>query len=266
MSRARRPSSAMQALRRAISLTLPFARPAAASPRSTSLRNAATSVTEPQGWPVITISDLYGIELRNGISPSRAGTIVGDVLTLSAVTRDVFDGSAQKESMFAAPLSPDQCVSRSSFLICRGNGNPTLVGRAAFPDQEMPNVAFPDTMIALRTTDTRLAPTYLSAVWASDHLRAQIKAAAKTTNGTFKISQGSIRRFSFPLPPPDIQLAFAERVQRVEGVDRQLEAAASKADAILAALSAQVFGFGPPNTAAADAVGEAEAVDLAAAD
>jgi hypothetical protein len=37
----------MQALRRAINLTLPFARPAATSPRSTSLRNAATSAMEP---------------------------------------------------------------------------------------------------------------------------------------------------------------------------------------------------------------------------
>jgi hypothetical protein len=46
----------------------------------------------------------------------------------------------------------------------------------------MPGVAFPDTMIALRVTETEIADAYLSAVWSSGHLRAQIDAAAKTTD------------------------------------------------------------------------------------
>ena len=195
----------------------------------------------PKGWPVVTVGDLRGVELRNGISPSKTGKVIGNVLTLSAITRGSFDPNARKESTFAGSLAVDQTVSRSLFLICRGNGNRHLVGQGAFPTSDMPGVAFPDTMIALRILESEIAPSYLAAVWSSAHLRAQIDAAAKTTNGTFKISQSAIVRFSFPLPPPELQTAFAEQAHRLESLTHHLDAAAAKAEAIVAGLSAEVF-------------------------
>jgi len=167
--------------------------------------------------------------------------VTGKVLTLSAITRGAFDPVAFKESLFAAQLVPEQSVSRSSFLICRGNGNPELVGRGAFPTTDMPNTAFPDTMIALRGISGELSPAYLSALWATDFMRGQIKAAAKTTNGTYKISQGSILSFELLLPPLPLQTAFAEQAQRLEATARALDTAAAKADAMAASLSAEMF-------------------------
>jgi type I restriction enzyme S subunit len=198
--------------------------------------------TNPKGWPVVTLGDLEGMELRNGISPSKAGKVSGNVLTLSAITRGAFDPNARKDAMFTGPLAAEQTVSKSLFLICRGNGNRALVGQGAFPLMDMPGVAFPDTMIALRLPEHEVAPPYLAAVWSSDHLRAQIDAAAKTTNGTFKISQSGILRFSFPLPPRALQVGFGERVSRLETLYRHLNAAAAKAEAMAAGLSAEVFG------------------------
>lgn len=200
--------------------------------------------TNPKGWPVVSVGDLRGVELRNGISPSKTGRVIGNVLTLSAITRGSFDPDARKESMFAASLADDQTVSRSLFLICRGNGNRHLVGQGVFPTFDMPGVAFPDTMIALRIPESLITPAYLAAVWSSSHLRAQIDAAAKTTNGTFKISQSAILRFSFPLPPPELQTAFAEQAQRLEALARALDTACAKAEALAAGLSAEVFGAG----------------------
>ena len=198
--------------------------------------------TNPKGWPVVTLGDLDGMELRNGISPSKAGKVSGNVLTLSAITRGQFDPTARKDAMFAGPLAAEQTVSKSLFLICRGNGNRALVGQGAFPLMDMPGVAFPDTMIALRLPEHEVAPPYLAAVWSSEHVRAQIDAAAKTTNGTFKISQSGILRFSFPLPPRPLQISFGERVSRLETLARNLDAAAAKAEAMAAGLSAEVFG------------------------
>lgn len=201
--------------------------------------------TNPKGWPVVTLGALDGMELRNGISPSKAGKVSGNVLTLSAITRGAFDPSARKDAMFAGPLAAEQTVSKSLFLICRGNGNRALVGQGAFPLMDMPGVAFPDTMIALRLPEHEVAPPYLAAVWSSDHVRAQIDSAAKTTNGTFKISQSGILRFSFPLPPRPLQISFGERVSRLETLARHLDAAAAKAEAMAAGLSAEVFGESP---------------------
>ncbi|VTZ50276.1 conserved hypothetical protein [Methylocella tundrae] len=201
--------------------------------------------TNPKGWPVTTVGKLANVELRNGISPSKSGTVTGKVLTLSAITRGAFDAAAFKESLFAAPLAPEQSVSRSSFLICRGNGNPELVGRGTFPTADMPDTAFPDTIIALRGVSGELSPAYLSALWATDYMRRQIKAAAKTTNGTYKISQGGILSFELPLPPLPLQTAFAEQAQRLEATARALDTAAAKAEAMAAGLSAEVFGDSP---------------------
>lgn len=206
--------------------------------------------TNPKGWPVITLGDLDGIELRNGISPSKAGKASGNVLTLSAITRAVFDPSARKEAMFVRPLAAEQTVLKSLFLICRGNGNRTLVGQGAFPIMDMPSVAFPDTMIALHLPEQQVTPPYLAAVWTSGHLRAQIDAAAKTTNGTFKISQSGILGFSFPLPPRALQIGFGDRVGRIEAVSRQLDAVAAKAEAMAAGLSAEMFDAGKRKGAA----------------
>lgn len=196
----------------------------------------------PKGWTVKTLGNLSNVELRNGISPSKSGTVTGKVLTLSAITRGAFDPTALKESLFAAPLAPEQSVSRSSFLICRGNGNPEMVGRGAFPTADLPDTAFPDTIIALRGFSGELAPAYLSALWATDFMRGQIKAVAKTTNGTYKISQGGIMSFALPFPPLPLQTAFAEQANRLDALARALDAAAAKADSMAAALSAEVFG------------------------
>lgn len=196
----------------------------------------------PKGWEVKTLGNLSNVELRNGISPSKSGTVAGKVLTLSAITRGAFDPTALKESLFAGPLAPEQSVSRSSFLICRGNGNPEMVGRGAFPTADLPDTAFPDTIIALRGVSGELSPAYLSALWATDFMRGQIKAAAKTTNGTFKISQGGIMSFALPIPPLPLQAAFAEKANRLDALARALDAAAAKAVSMAAALSAEVFG------------------------
>jgi len=42
-------------------------------------------------------------------------------------------------------------------------------------------------------------------------------------------------------PPLDLQTTFAEQVHRLEAVARHLDAAAAKADAMAAGLSAEVF-------------------------
>ena len=202
--------------------------------------------TNPKGWSKAKVGELKNVELRNGVSPSKSGRVAGKVLTLSAITRGVFDPLASKESLFATPLHTAQSVSRSSFLICRGNGNPDLVGRGAFPTADMPDTAFPDTIIALRGGTDELAPSYLSALWATEFLRAQIKAAAKTTNGTYKISQGGIMSFELPLPPMPLQTTFAQQAQRLEAAARALDAAAAKAETMAAALSAEVFGSARP--------------------
>lgn len=153
---------------------------------------------------------LLASPLRNGISPAKSGTILAKVLTLSAITGAGFKASAVKESTFNRVHVVDKTISTTDFLICRGNGNLALVGRGKYPDRDMPDVAFPDTMIAASCDSSRIAPGYLDHLWGSELVRRQLEASARTTNGTYKVNQTMIGSVLLPLPPIGAQHRFDE--------------------------------------------------------
>ena len=56
---------------------------------------------------------------------------------------------------------------------------------------------------------------------------------------------GRLREVVVPVPPLTLQNVFAVRATRIESLSRHLDAAAAKAEAVAAALSAEVFGAAP---------------------
>src|SRR5262244_1956378 len=80
---------------------------------------------------------------------------------LSAITGDAFRADAWKEAPFQSVPPSDQRVDAADLLICRGNGNIRLVGKGYFPPCDMPDLTFPDTMIAARISDDCVAPGFL---------------------------------------------------------------------------------------------------------
>lgn len=159
--------------------------------------------------------DLLSGPLGNGISPASAGTHEGAVLTLSALRGGVFDGRAQKPCVFAKPPAARQLVKRGTFLVSRGNGNVHLVGAGAVVPDDLPNVAYPDTMIGVSIDHEQVTPEYLEAVWASTVIRDQLERAATTTNGTFKINQTKLAMVEVPLPPLESQVGFSTVALRI---------------------------------------------------
>ena len=149
-------------------------------------------------WDRKPFGELLARELRNGLSPSTAGTVTARVLTLSAITRGDFDIGSSKLAPFIAEPPNEKRVCSMDFLICRGNGNLGMVGRAKFPSHDAPDCVFPDTMIAARVKPEMICKHFLEAVWESPALRKQIEASARTTNGTHKINQGVIEEMEIP--------------------------------------------------------------------
>jgi type I restriction enzyme S subunit len=56
------------------------------------------------------------------------------------------------------------------------------------------------------------------------------------------ISKGRLLKLKVPVPPMALQVTFGEQVERLETLARHLDAAAAKAEAMAAGLSAEVFG------------------------
>ena len=197
--------------------------------------------TNSKGWPIRLLGDLLEMPLRNGISPARSGRHSANVLTLSAITRGQFDDSAVKSALFASPVAESDEVRTSDFLICRGNGNKSMVGAGCFPNRDMRGVAFPDTAIAVRPNRSLLAPHFLAGLWRTAFVRHQIDAVAKTTNGTFKINQTGVAGIRLVVPPMSEQLRFGSSVQAIESLSMQQADALTKATATFDAIMSQAF-------------------------
>ena len=209
--------------------------------QSTFLDMFGDPVTNPKGWEERTLGELAQDSFRNGLSPSTKGTVDGEVLTLSAITRGRFDFAAQKSVRFDKQPSPSQRLSTDTFLICRGNGNRRLVGTGAYPDRSSIRVCFPDTMIGVAISPSVLAAAYLQNVWRTRRIRRQIDRGARTTNGTHKVNQRLLSSIVFPVPPADLQLRFAAIVESIEEQEASQRAHLAELDTLFASLQSRAF-------------------------
>lgn len=199
-----------------------------------------TEMFSAQGFEPTPASALMP-RMRNGLSPATRGTHQAQVLTLSSVTQGLFDPSAVKTGVFAIEPPADKRITDRDFLMCRGNGNKALVGVGTYSRENRPDLVFPDTVIA-GTVDTKLVTMqFLEAAWKRRDVRAQIEAVARTTNGTYKINQQTLAGIVVPVPPLDLQKAFAAKVAAVTQRHAAVQRASAVDDELFASLQSRAF-------------------------
>lgn len=210
-------------------------------PRSVFVETFGEPSTNPKGWKIGPLEGLLAHPLRNGISPSKSGSVIAKVLTLSAITGKDFKSGAWKQATFQVEPPTNQRVSDEDFLICRGNGNLGLVGKGYFPSQSMSDTAFPDTMIAARLCVDRAVPAFIETLWNGAFVRRQIESLARTTNGTFKVNQSMLESIQLPLPPLLLQRRFAAEVDALHQMKATQLSSLAKMDQLFASLQQCVF-------------------------
>jgi type I restriction enzyme S subunit len=209
--------------------------------RSVFLDMFGDPVTNPKGWPLHTLTSVIGDSFRNGLSPSTNGTVAGKVLTLSAITSGAFAPQFLRDAIFDRTPSENQMVTRNTFLICRGNGNKSMVGIGVFPEADMPLVSFPDTMIACTIDKTQIEPEFLQAMWSTAKVRKQIDAGARTTNGTFKVNQTLLGSIEFPMPPLELQKKFSGITQATRSQSAKTTELAAESETLFSSLQQRAF-------------------------
>ena len=171
--------------------------------------------TNPKGWDTKPFRELLTEPPRNGLSPSSAGTFHAKVLTLSAITGTKFDEAAVKDGQFESLSSGNKGVDCRDFLVCRGNGNLGLMGRARFPHRTLSDTLFPDTIIAARANPKQVDRSYLEALWQTKWMRLQIEGRSTTTSGIHKINQATLGSLPVRLPPLPLQIRFGSLCSRL---------------------------------------------------
>lgn len=196
---------------------------------------------ELHSWPKCKASTFMD-NMRNGVSPSNAGTHKARVLTLSAITQGAFDRSAWKEGDFDCIPSEDKRVSACDFYMCRGNGNRNLVGSGVYSKENLYDLVFPDTVIAARVDTNMVRLPFLCEAWKGPSIRNQIEAGARTTNGTFKINQKVIANIDISLPPIELQDSFATFVEQTDKSKVEIQKSLEQLETLKKALMQKYFG------------------------
>lgn len=168
------------------------------------------------GSPEVTLAEILRMGLRNGLSPSTAGQVSGEVLTLGAITGAHLDLTQKKTALFDSVFHGEQLLCSGKLLICRGNGNKSLVGRAKVVGKIEGHIGYPDTIIAGDLDVERVDPLFVQSAWGTQQVRRQIELGATTTNGTYKVNQKLLSSIRLPLPPRDLQHEFALKTRSIE--------------------------------------------------
>lgn len=201
--------------------------------------------TNPKRWPVVEIGDLVE-RIDSGWSP-RCNDEVPQrdqwgVLKLSAVAANGFDSNEAKLLPNQSDARPELEVHDGDLLLTRKN-TLDLVGRSAVVNHSPRGLMLPDTIFRLVPTEPAgSSAEYLSTLVNFGTFRPMISRLASGSAASMPgISKERLKKLGIPLPPLPLQTAFAEQVRRIEGLARNLDAAAQKAEAMAAALSAEVF-------------------------
>lgn len=136
-------------------------------------------------------------------SPSALPTSL-EVLKISAVTRGWLNTSEKKFAPDEARLRNQYALRTGDVLLCRTNGTLDYVGRGALVEEDYSDLIFPDKVIRVRLKNNML-PAYFWHLLDTSYLRAQIESFARTAVGNYAIGGKDIWKFSFPLPPLDVQ-------------------------------------------------------------
>jgi len=197
--------------------------------------------TNPKGWPVVTVGDLlesatYGTSQKandrgDGIPMIRMGnvTIGGQLDTADLKHIDIAGDEREKAELFEGDL-----------LFNRTNSK-ELVGKTGLWDGRFEAVAA-SYFIRLRVMNALCTPSYVWAFFNTQYMKQALFATARGAIGQANINAKELRAFRVAVPPLDLQTSFAEQAKRLEATARALDVAAAKAEAMAAALSAEVFG------------------------
>ena len=197
--------------------------------------------TNPRGWPMAPLSDAIiritggkNIEAGNGTSRYR-------IMKVSAVTSGIFKPDEAKPAPDDHVPAPEHHVRVGDFLFSRANTS-ELVGAVAIAHEPPDGLLLPDKIWRIEWDEKRIDPRYAYSLLRSSEIRRIFALIGSGTSDSMKnISQAKLVRVSVPLPPLARQIAFAEQVQCLEALARHLDAAAAKAEAMAAGLSAEVF-------------------------
>lgn len=153
-----------------------------------------------------------------------------------------YEGEIDTSGLKYLDLSPREVdkytVAPGDILFNRTN-SPDLVGKTAiFREREV--YAFAGYLVRLRVKD-RADPEFVSGYLNSKRGKAVLRGMCKAIIGMANINAQELRSIPIPIPPLDLQRAYAARVAEIDKLKAQHRAHLAKLDALFASLQHRAF-------------------------
>jgi type I restriction enzyme, S subunit len=205
------------------------------------LNNFGDPAANPHGWPVRQLSVLA--DIASGLTKGRKlnGQPVVSVPYLRVA--NVQDGHldlTEIKTIHATPAEQKKNALLYGDLLMTEGGDPDKLGRCALWLDEIPGCLHQNHIFRVRL-GRELLPEYGAAFIQSDAGKAYFLRVAKRTTGIASINKTQLGALPMMIPPIERQAAYRDRVRQIEALARRLDAAAAKAEAMAAALSAEAF-------------------------
>jgi len=132
-------------------------------------------------------------------------------------------------------------LKKNDVLIVEGHGNIEEIGRAAIWKGEIPNCAHQNHLIRVRLDDKYTHPHFLSFFLNSYGNHGYFSSKSRTTSGLNTISANKVRDAKIPLPPLALQQKFAQIVDKVEEIRKEMKKSKQETDNLFNALTYKAF-------------------------
>jgi type I restriction enzyme S subunit len=193
--------------------------------------------TNPKGWPVKTLGDLGELDRgRSRHRPRNAPELYGGVYPF-VQTGDVANSMGRirrhEQTYSEAGLAQSKMWPAGTLCITIAAN----IGKTGILEFD---ACFPDSVVGFKPSPEVTSEFVQSSL---DFMQAEIEARAPQA-AQKNINLQVLRGLEMICPPLGLQTAFAEQVHRLELVAHHLDAAAAKAEAMAAGLSAELFDSG----------------------
>jgi type I restriction enzyme S subunit len=198
--------------------------------------------TNPKGWPVQSLNEIsdIGSGLTKGRKLNGTPILPTPYLRVANVQADRLDLTEIK-MIDATDDDRVRCRLLPGDLLMTEGGDLDKLGRCAMWRGEIDLCLHQNHIFRVRMGRS-VIPDYARAFMQSEAARGYFLRVAKRTTGIASINKTQLGQLPVWVPPLPLQSAFAERASRIEFLARHLDAAAAKAEAMAAGLSAEVFG------------------------
>lgn len=180
------------------------------------------TVSTPKHWVQCILSDLLIFGPRNGSSPKPVDLQTQTkTLTLSAITRGIFDGSAFKYLADSPPHDSHLWLKRGDILIQRANSL-EHVGVSAVYTGDDNEFVYPDLIMRCRLADGVLSE-FAHLMLSSLPVRNYFRNRASGTSGSMpKINQAVVSATPLSLPPLAEQARIVAKVDELNALCHRL--------------------------------------------